>query len=163
MVHGDGTRNSSIFLYIKRTCRNVSPFFVPKTVPKVVFLWFISLKYSMKKFATNKTGPKLYRFKQRKGRSIQVVFHHLPGKEISTGTTDIVEAVAFAEEYLKRDGLKGTDDRDLTVEEYAKDFFSRRDKDSYFYRMKRLGKTREDQYWKNSQGYVDNYIIPFLS
>ena len=117
----------------------------------------------MKKFATkNQIGPKLYRFKQRKGRSIQVVFHHLPGKEISTGTTDIVEAVAFAEEYLKRDGLMGTDDRDLTVEEYAKDFFSRRDKDSYFYRMKRLGKTREDQYWKNSQGYVDNYIIPFL-
>ena len=117
----------------------------------------------MKKLATkNQIGPKLYRFKQRKGRSIQVVFHHLPGKEISTGTNDIVEAVAFAEEYLKRDGLMGTDDRDLTVEEYAKDFFSRRDKDSYFYRMKRLGKTREDQYWKNSQGYVDNYIIPFL-
>ena len=51
----------------------------------------------MKKFATkNQIGPKLYRFKQRKGRSIQVVFHHLPGKEISTGTTDIVEAVGFA-------------------------------------------------------------------
>ena len=44
MVHGDGTRNSSIFLYIKRTCRNVSPFFVPKSVPKVVFLWFLDIK-----------------------------------------------------------------------------------------------------------------------
>lgn len=44
MVHGDGTRNSSIFLYIKRTCRNVSPFFVPKCVPKVVFLWFMAIK-----------------------------------------------------------------------------------------------------------------------
>ena len=44
MVHGDGTRNSSIFLYIKRTCRNVSPFFVPKSVPNVVFLWFLDIK-----------------------------------------------------------------------------------------------------------------------
>ena len=46
MVHGDGTRNSSIFLYIKRTCRNVSPFFVPKSVPKVVFLWFLDIKWT---------------------------------------------------------------------------------------------------------------------
>ena len=37
MVHGDGTRNSSIFLYDKRTCRNVSSFFVRKTVRKSVF------------------------------------------------------------------------------------------------------------------------------
>ncbi len=44
MVHGDGTRNSSIFLYIKRTYINVSPFFVPKSVPKVVFLWFLDIK-----------------------------------------------------------------------------------------------------------------------
>ena len=58
----------------------------------------------MKKNATKKqTEPKLYRFKQRKGRNIQVIFHHLPGKEIYTGKTAIVEAVAFAEEYLKRD------------------------------------------------------------
>ena len=44
MVHGDGTRNSSIFIYCKRTCRNMSPFFVPKSVPKVVFLWFLDIK-----------------------------------------------------------------------------------------------------------------------
>ena len=161
-LSADGTRNISIFLYNKRTCRNVSPFFVPKTVPKVVFLWFMSLKYGMKKFATNKTGPKLYRFKQRKGRSIQVVFYHLPGKEISTGTNDIVEAVAFAEEYLKRDGLMGTDDRDITLGEYCEGFFSRRDKNSFYYRMGRLNKTRDEVYWLNSQGYVDNYIIPGL-
>ena len=43
-LSGDGTRNSSIFLYIKRTCINVSPFFVPKSVPKVVFLCFLDIK-----------------------------------------------------------------------------------------------------------------------
>lgn len=90
------------------------------------------------------------------------MFHHLPGKEISTGTTDIVEAVAFAEEYLKRDGLMGSDDRDLTLGEYCKDFFSRRDKNSFYYRMERLNKMRDEVYWLNSQGYVDNYIIPGL-
>ena len=37
-LSADGTRNSSIFLYIKRTYINVSPFFVPKTVPKVCVL-----------------------------------------------------------------------------------------------------------------------------
>lgn len=117
----------------------------------------------MKKNATKKqTEPKLYRFKQRKGRSIQVVFHHLPGKEISTGTTDIVEAVAFAEEYLKRDGLTTADDKNLTIKEYCDGFFSRRDKCSFYHRMERLNKMRDEVYWRNSQGYVDNYIIPHL-
>lgn len=117
----------------------------------------------MKKNATKKqTEPKLYRFKQRKGRNIQVVFHHMPGKEISTGTTDIVEAVAFAEEYLKRDGLTTSDDKNLTVKEYCEGFFSRRDKCSFYHRMERLHKMRDEVYWLNSQGYVDNYIIPGL-
>ena len=117
----------------------------------------------MKKNATKKQiEPKLYRFKQRKGRNIQVVFHHLPGKEISTGTTDIVEAVAFAEEYLKRDGLTTADDKNLTIREYCDGFFSRRDKCSFYHRMERLHKMRDEVYWRNSQGYVDNYIIPCL-
>ena len=117
----------------------------------------------MKKNATKKqTEPKLYRFKQRKGRNIQVVFHHLPGKEISTGTTDIVEAVAFAEDYLKRDGLTTADDKNLTIREYCDGFFSRRDKCSFYHRMERLNKMRDEVYWRNSQGYVDNYIIPCL-
>lgn len=117
----------------------------------------------MKKNATKKqTEPKLYRFKQRKGRNIQVVFHHLPGKEISTGTTDIVEAVAFAEDYLKRDGLTTADDKNLTIREYCDGFFSRRDKGSFYHRMERLHKMRDEVYWRNSQGYVDNYIIPCL-
>lgn len=116
----------------------------------------------MKKLATKKMMQKPYKFLQRKGRNIQVVFHHLPGKEISTGTTDMIEAVAFAEEFLKRDGLTGTDSMDYTVEEYCRDFFSRRDNESYYYRMMRLRKTREDLYWFNSQSYVDNYIIPCL-
>lgn len=117
----------------------------------------------MKKNATKKqTEPKLYRFKQRKGRNIQVVFHHMPGKEISTGTTDIVEAVAFAEEYLKRDGLTTADDKNLTIREYCEGFFSRRDKCSFYHRMERLNKMRDEVYWRNSQGYVDNYIIPHL-
>ena len=117
----------------------------------------------MKKNATKKQiEPKLYRFKQRKGRNIQVIFHHLPGKEISTGTTDIVEAVAFAEDYLKRDGLTTADDKNLTVKEYCEGFFSRRDKCSFYHRMERLHKMRDEVYWRNSQGYVDNYIIPCL-
>ena len=117
----------------------------------------------MKKNATKKqTEPKLYRFKQRKGRNIQVVFHHMPGKEISTGTTDIVEAVAFAEDYLKRDGLTTADDKNLTIREYCEGFFSRRDKGSFYHRMERLNKMRDEVYWRNSQGYVDNYIIPCL-
>lgn len=117
----------------------------------------------MKKNATKKqTEPKLYRFKQRKGRNIQVIFHHLPGKEISTGTTDIVEAVTFAEEYLKRDGLTTADDKNLTIGEYCDGFFSRRDKCSFYHRMERLHKMRDEVYWRNSQGYVDNYIIPHL-
>lgn len=91
-----------------------------------------------------------------------MIFHHLPGKEISTGTTDIVEAVAFAEDYLKRDGLTAADDKDLTIREYCDGFFSRRDKCSFYHRMERLNKMRDEVYWRNSQGYVDNYIIPCL-
>lgn len=44
MVHGDGIRNSSVFLYIVRTCNFVSPFFVRKSVHKVVFSCVLGLK-----------------------------------------------------------------------------------------------------------------------
>ena len=36
---------------------------------------------------------KLYKFKHRTGRNIQVSFYHIPGKEFSTGTKDKTEAV----------------------------------------------------------------------
>lgn len=103
---------------------------------------------------------KLYRFKHRKGRNIQVTFYHIPGKEFSTGTTDDTEAVLWAERYLEKYGIVTQEVRNKTIGEFCEKFFSRRDSASYYYRLKRLHIEREPLYWKNNQLYLDNYIIP---
>ncbi len=103
---------------------------------------------------------KLYKFKHRTGRNIQVSFYHIPGKEFSTGTKDETEAVLWAEKYLEKNGILSQEVKNKTIGEFCKNFFSRRDDTSYYYRLKRLHIEREPLYWTNSQLYLDNYIIP---
>ena len=112
--------------------------------------------------STSEAGGGLYKIIQPSSRNFYVVFRHMPGKRISTGTRDMPEAIRFAEEYLERDGLKGIGSQDMTLRQYAKDFFIRTDSQSLRYRYSRLHINREKEYWTNSQGYLDNYILPGL-
>ena len=99
-----------------------------------------------------------YRFKKRKGRNIQVVFNIIPGKEISTGTNDIEEAVRFAEKYLQNFDNRRTNTA-LTFGEYAKGFFSE-DRYGYRKRLEKKKKNRGKDYWISREGMIQNYWIP---
>jgi hypothetical protein len=65
-----------------------------------------------------------YNFVHRKGRKIQVIFSIQPGKEISTGTTDDLEAVKFAEQYLQEFDSRRYFKNIPTFKEYATGFYS---------------------------------------
>ena len=67
-----------------------------------------------------------YRFIKRKTKkNIYVIFEHLPGKEFSTGTGDMRQAVVFAETMLRKDWQQFDNSRNrITFGEYAKDFYT---------------------------------------
>lgn len=105
----------------------------------------------------NKSG-KPYRFVEANGRAIQCIFAHIPGKRFSTGTFDRDEAVIWAEEFLRSDG--GVPTKMPTLEEFAKDFFTRTDPDSLYARSKSLGREYGPDWQPNNQAKLDNYILP---
>lgn len=97
----------------------------------------------------------------RKGRNIQVVFEHIPGKCLSTGTTDEREAILWAEAKLARDTgrMNPTLSKNTTLEEFAKDFFKPSDPKGFIKRQKARGYSRLDTEYERRQGYLDNYIL----
>lgn len=101
---------------------------------------------------------KLYRFKCPTGRNIRVEFMFMPGKWLSTGTMDHTEAVHFADKYLyEKLGISNAP-KTLTLNEFAKDFFSQ---DGEYRKRQELKKKRyKDEYYKSHQGRLDNYILP---
>lgn len=108
---------------------------------------------------TRPKKDKLYKLRQVTGRNISVEFSHIPGKRISTGTTDMNEAIAFAENYLINDGFMKHDEV-LTLNTYARDFFSRTDSKSFKARNDAFKKRRSENYYKKQQSMLDNYILP---
>ena len=70
-----------------------------------------------------------YRFIQRKRRkNIYVIFEHLPGKEFSTGTDNMRDAIVFAEAMLRKDFTLVEQNRHkMTFGDFAKGFFTSAD------------------------------------
>lgn len=101
---------------------------------------------------------KRYRFIRRTGRNIEVVFAHIPAKYYSTGTKDIAEAFRFAEAFLENEGINKK--TIPLLKDFAKDFFTRDDKNSIKERDKAFGRSKRPQWYVTSQEYLDNYIIP---
>jgi len=100
-----------------------------------------------------------YRFRACKGRNISVEFDHLPGRRISTRTTDMAAAVLFAEEYLRGNGLP-SDLRKPLFRDYARDFFSKTGPGSLRQRHESFGKRKSDSYYKTRQSSLDKEIMP---
>lgn len=100
-----------------------------------------------------------YRFIDRTaaGRKIEVIFDHMPGKRISTGTTDMAEAVLFAEDYLRNEGIVTTVP---TLHEFAKDFYTRTDRGSIYARHQAFGKGFRPGWYPMSQRYLELYVFP---
>ena len=104
------------------------------------------------------TGDKPYRFASRKGRAIQVQFDHIPGKWISTGCMDMPGAIEFAERRLDEDHLST---RPVpTLRQFAKDYFTRRDRDSIWQRDRIYGHEYAEARYSRCQWMLDRYILP---
>lgn len=108
-----------------------------------------------------KPQQKPYTLHKWKGRSIAVSFAYMPGKYISTGTDDEIEAIRFAEKFMADDGILADSGTTPTFAEFAKDFFMRTDSLSFrawseAYEVSE----RDEQYYRLRQGQLDNYVIP---
>ncbi|MCL2793017.1 MAG: site-specific integrase [Spirochaetaceae bacterium] len=99
-----------------------------------------------------------YRFIERQGRKIQVVFRILPGKEISTGTDCKSEAIKFAERYLQDFDVKKTG-KIPTFKEIAYGFYAN-DKYGYIKQLEKKKKYHRAIHWAEQEGRIQNYWIP---
>lgn len=106
------------------------------------------------------TMRKDYRFIKRKGRNIEVVFAILPDKHISTGTKDMLEAISFAENYLRTQGIYG--DTIPLFKNYAKNFFLRTDEGSLRYRHQMFQRENREHWYIRHQQDTDVYVIPYF-
>ncbi len=104
-----------------------------------------------------------YRFVQRKSRKyIQVTFACLPGKWFSTNTDNMTKAILFAESWLKKNGQGGLSDKnkDITLNEFAKGFFTAKDPYGFKRRNEQRGYFYSESYYEQKQALLDHYILP---
>ena len=119
-------------------------------------------KMSRKKVLHEK---KEFRLIHHRNRCISVEFAQLPGKRISTGTYDDIDAIVFAKSFIKEGKLACLIDGEAkkeapTMGDYAKDFFTRTDCDSIRYYDVCHDKKLSAYCYKQRQDLLDNYIIP---
>lgn len=102
-----------------------------------------------------------YRFIRPTGRPIQVVFPNLSTKRYSTGTTNMVEAVEWAVNFMRE---RGWEKGSPTFEEYARYFFVGKDGADSEYRLRdrSLGREHGDYYYAIRQRKINNYLLPSL-
>ena len=105
---------------------------------------------------------KPYTFIKRSNRKyIYVRFEHLPGKEFSTGTADLIEAVVYAEAMLRKDFLLvEQDQKKMTFGTFAKGFFTSADPRGFRKKNERKNKHYEESFYFNHHGRLTNYIMP---
>lgn len=101
---------------------------------------------------------KPYTLRKASGRNISVEFRHIPGKRISTGTSDMAEAILFAERYLQNDGKVIS--HVPTLSEFSKDFFTEKDPHGIRLRDKARNRNFSTNYYEQHQSRLDNYILP---
>ena len=99
-----------------------------------------------------------YRFIKRTGRNIEVVFTIQPSKHISTGTRDMIEAVEFAEKYLRTQGIFS--EEIPLFKDYAKDFFLKTEEGSLRYRHRMFEKENREHWYMRHQQDLEVYVIP---
>lgn len=105
----------------------------------------------------------LFRIRERKGRNLEVQFKSIPYKWKSTGTKNLDEAESFAKNMLMHRCMPTEDVKnELTFGAFAKDFFARRDKDSFFARNEKFGKVYKHSFYTSNQSRLDNHLMPYL-
>ena len=100
-----------------------------------------------------------YRLRKRADRArYQVMFAHIPGKWITTDAETRDNAVAWAEKFLRKERGEIIP-TDMTLGEFAKDFFKPEDPHGYRHRLERRNTFYEDDFFSNHQARLDNYIL----
>lgn len=107
---------------------------------------------------TSRTKP--WRLIARKGRAVQVIFDYMPGKPVSTGCDNKRDADEWAARRYARDSGGSFQGTQLTLAEFAKDFFKPSDPQRFRKRQEARGYYFDDFYYTKRQGYLDNYILP---
>lgn len=104
-----------------------------------------------------------YRFTKKKGKkSIEVMFAHIPGKWFSARTSDMSQAVLWAERKLQEDGLPSNVEKDPpTLRQFAKDFFKDSDPQGIRRRDKVRGYSFGTTYYEQKQKLLENHILPY--
>jgi len=88
------------------------------------------------------------------------MFDYIPGRWFSSGTSDIVEAIHWADKKVESDLMgKGYNREDITLRDFATDFFTARDPYGVRKRDIKHGHHYDDSYYARKQGYLDNYIL----
>lgn len=104
-----------------------------------------------------------YRIRERKGRNLEVCFTSRPNKWSSCGTTDLFDAEVICDNMLKNKGrLSSSMKKSMLFRDYAKNFFRRDDKDSFYARRTAFGFEPTDKYMYENQSRLDKYIMPAL-
>jgi len=85
------------------------------------------------------------------------MFRHIPGKWISTGTEDTIEAIRFAEGELSK--TLPIYHKIPTLEEFSSKFFSE-DRYGYRNRNEKRNLHYENKFYTSHQARLDTYIIP---
>lgn len=97
-----------------------------------------------------------YRFIHRKGKNIEVIFEHIPGRTFSTMTTNEDEAIRFAQK--KKEEFMPSQ-KPVTLSEFARDFFGPSDPHGYRHRLERRNVFYGDAYFQAHQSRLNNYIL----
>ena len=101
-----------------------------------------------------------YRFPKQLGK-YQFMFDYIPGKWISSGTDDFIEAIHWADEKVESDLKgKGYNRKEVTLEEFAKDFFTEKDPQGFRKRDIKHGNIYSERYYYLKQMFLEQYIIP---
>lgn len=101
-----------------------------------------------------------YRFRKQKGRKhYEVMFAHIPGKWITTDSETKEGAVLYAERQLRQERGEIRQEA-ITLGEFARGFFTRKDPHGYRHRLERRNNFYEEGFFERHQARLDNYILP---
>lgn len=87
-------------------------------------------------------------------------FAHIPDRWFSTGTHSMAQAVKFAEAELKRVKEGTVKSRSITLNEFARGFFTQADPHGYRHRLERRDTFYDDTYYLNHEARLNNHILP---
>lgn len=100
------------------------------------------------------------RFPKQLGK-YQFMFDYMPGRWFSSGTDNLTEAIHWADNKVEQDLKgKGFSMKEITLEEFAKDFFTEKDPHGFRKRDIKHGNIYTDRHYNLKEMFLEQYIFP---